>query len=366
MSTKILNIPKSGICLVSLSENNDHQNTLYGMFNALCEEYDVHTVGSDRVVVPDWPITEHNHYMRCPGRPGITRGTFDLLQIRRIVDAIRHTGCKTVYFESVHLWNCAIMALLGSGFTKISTLHDVVPHDGSKSVYLCQRLQTALSDYVVVKSPEFIQDAARLYHIEKNRIVVFGVWRDYPPYQEALGDGSFLFFGRLRRYKGLNGLLRLANSCPDAHFKVVGAPDEESRATLGRLASLPNVEVRAERVSDSEMEDLFRSSSWTVLPYESASQSGVIIDSYKYGRPVIAYEVGAIASQVSDGRSGFLVPTSNAVEFSDAIRRAQAVSTDDYISMCRQAYDFGYGLYATQAVSGAFAELFNIAEVTHK
>lgn len=356
-------IVRSGICLVTLSTNSDHQNAVYGMFNELYGEYRICTVGTKNPAVSNPPKTECNFYVDCPDRPGIAKGTFDFGKIRNIVNAIKSTGCRTVYFESVHLWNCAIMFALGSAYTKITTLHDVVPHDGSKTVLLCQKLQSVLSDYVVIKSSEFMDDAMRLYGLKKEQVIHFGLWRDYPTFAEHDGDGSFLFFGRLRRYKGLENVLVLAKKCGEAQFKVIGSPDDESQPVVEELKRLPNTEVVARRVTEEEMAAYFAASSWVVLPYESASQSGVIIDAYKFGRPVIAYEVGAIASQVDNGLSGFLVPPSDIDAFANVVRKAQEMDVTEYRKMCKEAYSFGKARYSTESASQAFVETFNVARV---
>lgn len=359
-------IPQSGICLVSLSANSDHQNTLYGMFSALFGKFIVHTVGINNPIVDKPPMTKFNHYVKCPERPGISKGTFDLTSIYRIVRIIKDSGCKTIYFESVHVWNCAIMLGLGRGYTKITTLHDVVPHDGAKSVLLCQKAQSLLSDYVVIKSPEFIDAAERLYGLKESKLIVFGVWRDYPRFSYHKGDGSYLFFGRLRRYKGLENVLVLAEKCRDINFKVVGSPDEQSMPIVERLASLPNTEVIARKVSDDEMANFFETSSWVILPYQSASQSGVIIDAYKYGRPVIAYGVGAISSQVNDGSSGLLVRPDALDDFVSSIYLTKNLDSHKYREMCENAYAFGYKHYSTDVLSKEFAIKFNIDKVVDK
>lgn len=358
-------LPVSGLCLVSFSANSDHQNTLYGMFNSLCKEYEVSTVGMINPVASNAPKTERNHYVECPVKPGIAKGTFNLQLLRLALKAIKATGCKTIYFESVHIWNCAVMLLLGRGYSFVSTLHDVVPHDGSKTVYCCQKIQCALSDYVVIKSNSFFNDAKSLYRIAEEKIITFGVWRDFPPYQFSRGDGSFLFFGRLRRYKGLDNMLKIAKACPKTQFKIIGSPDNESADIVNRLADLPNVYIRPEKVSDNEMDQLFRKSSWVVLPYESASQSGVIIDSYKYGRPVIAFSVGAIAAQVADGKSGYLVAPDDIEGFCSAINDAQNMNEDEYADMCSNSYQFGHMTYSTDVLSAQFVQTFNVRKVTN-
>ena len=362
MSERELPIEPARLCLVSFSENSDHQNTLYGMFNALHDRYSVATVGARNPKSANAPRTPDNHYVECPARPGVTKGTFDLRMLSDTLQAIRETGSTTIYFESVHLWNCVIMALLGRGYTFVSTLHDVVPHDGSKSVLLCQKLQCRLSDYVVIKSERFLDDARRLYGLSGDKIRVFGVWRDYPDYRFTPGDGSFLFFGRLKRYKGLANMLRIARACPNQRFKVVGQPDEECGPVLEEMSTLPNVQVDARCVSDEQMEDYFRSSSWVLLPYESASQSGVVIDAYKYGKPVIGYDVGALPDQIKEGVTGYLVPADCLSECVACIEYVSRLSRRQYYTLSVGAYSFGADNYATASLSIRFANLMRILE----
>lgn len=358
-----LDIPPSGICLVSLSRNCDMQDSLYSMFSALSDlSAEAWTVGSENPVCSNARRTGNNLYVKCPERPGVAQGTFDVRAARRVVDAIRSTGCKTVYFESVHLWNCYILSHLGKGFTRITTLHDVVPHDGSKSVLLCQWLQSRLSDYIVVKSEEFVDDVVRLYGVPRERVLALRVWREWPSYEAGLGDGSFLFFGRVRKYKGLPAMERIIRECPSIRFTVIGAPDGESRLALERIKSLPNVEVVDHEVSEGEMRAAFKKASWVLLPYESASQSGVVIDAYKFGRPVIAFDVGAVRHQVEDGKSGFLIPEGDIRAFVSKVRTIAKLSDAEWGSFSRSAYEFGKSLYSARQISGYFVELFNVSE----
>lgn len=362
MSAPLQAIPRSGICLVSLSKNSDHQHTLYSMYAALRDAgYRVATVGAADPVASNACHDTENHYVDCPSRPGIAKGTFDVAKAEAFVAAIRSTGCRTVYFESVHLWNCYALARLGRGYTRVTTLHDVVPHDSSKTVLMCQRLQSSLSDHVVVKSPEFVRDAQRLYGLVPEQLHTIGVWRDWPTFDPKCGDGSFLFFGRLRRYKGLPAMREVIESCPDAHFTVMGSPDEESRPAVEEIKRLPNAEVVDREVSDEEMESAFRSASWVLLPYESGSQSGVVIDACKFGRPSIAFDVGAVGSQVEDGKTGYLVPAGDVGAFVRAVRRAQALSAADHAAMCAAAHELGQQRYSAEAAAEVLAASFNVA-----
>ena len=69
---------------------------------------------------------------------------------------------------------------------------------------------------------------------------------------------------------------------------------------VDQLAKEMNVKLNNDYVTDEEMRKAFINCDWVIVPYNSASQSGIIIDAYKYSRPVIAFVVGAISEQVDN------------------------------------------------------------------
>ena len=61
-------------------------------------------------------------------------------------------------------------------------------------------------------------------------------------------------------------------------------------------------------IADVEVEALFRAADVTVLPYRSATQSGVTHVAYALGSPVIATRTGGITETVRDGETGLICP----------------------------------------------------------
>lgn len=117
-----------------------------------------------------------------------------------------------------------------------------------------------------------------------------------------------------------------------------------------QLRAKPNVTLNDSYVTDTQMRDAFIRCDWVILPYNSATQSGVIIDSYKYSRPVIAFDVGAISEQVAAGCSGYLVEAGNITKFAETLRTAVAMDKEAYHTITQNAYKYGSQKYA---VSGA-------------
>ena len=124
-----------------------------------------------------------------------------------------------------------------------------------------------------------------------------------------------------------------------------------------KLGSEKNVKLNNDYVTDKEMREAFINCDWVIVPYNSASQSGIIIDAYKYSRPVIAFAVGAIHEQVDANKSGFLVKAGDNKTFADKLKEAVKVNTDEYDAMCRYAYQYGSQKYAASGAVDRFIEL---------
>jgi glycosyltransferase involved in cell wall biosynthesis len=74
-------------------------------------------------------------------------------------------------------------------------------------------------------------------------------------------------------------------------------------------------------VPDELVESYFVAADLVVLPYVSATQSGIVQIAYNYDRPVVTTNVGGLPEVVLDGRTGYLVPPADAAALADAIAR---------------------------------------------
>ena len=344
------------ICLITFSNNSDHQNVIYSMFLALQNNQDVYTIGISNPKSSIAPHTERNFYFDCPQRPGIERDTFQLSVLKEIATTIRREKIHYIYFESMHIWNAMLM-LLCPQCKKIVAVHDVIPHDGNRAMALCNFVTCHMSNRIVLRNQKYKKALSKKYHIPEDKIFCFQPWRYFPPIKPSSHSGKFLCFGRIRRYKGFDLLEKVVKATPQVQYQIVGEPDEESIPLVRKLMAYKNVEVVDREVSDAEMEIYFTNADWIILPYSAATQSGVIVDACRFSRPVISFNVGAISEQVKNGVSGFLVPQGDTQAFADIVKEAAALSKEEVERFSQEAYQFGCNKYAASAVAKYFLEI---------
>jgi glycosyltransferase involved in cell wall biosynthesis len=136
-----------------------------------------------------------------------------------------------------------------------------------------------------------------------------------------------LMFGAVRPYKGLDVALEaLAQVDPALSVRLIVAGKfwEDAapyRAAVDRLGLADRVVLRDAYVPDAEAALLFSAADAVLLPYHSASQSGVAQLAFAYGKPVIASAVGGLPAAIDPGRDGLLCEPGAARAFARAVER---------------------------------------------
>ena len=350
------------LLLVTFSDNADHQDTVFGMYEEMSVRSDWDTyllcIQKPKVEVQQ---SDHTWMVDCPERPGVTRKTFNLPLLVSIIRRIHKKHFDAIYFESLHTWNLPIMLMSGKAKT-YQVIHEVIPHEGDSQVKMVDLMNKAVvkfADTIVLRNKTYIQDMIDRYKISTDRVKYLELWRRYPEYTPPVHSGRALFFGRINPYKGADNLLEIVRLCPEIQFDVIGRVDPQMQEVVNQLSKEANVRLNNDYVTDEEMRKAFIDCDWAIVPYNSASQSGIIIDAYKYSRPVIAFAVGAIPEQVDADKSGYLVESGNNEKFAEKLKEAINLSMDEYDAMSRYAYWYGCKKYATSGAVKRFAEILN-------
>jgi glycosyltransferase involved in cell wall biosynthesis len=146
----------------------------------------------------------------------------------------------------------------------------------------------------------------------------------------ALGvtdERVILFFGYVRRYKGLHILLDAMPAILKSmtlKLLVVGEfydDEQKYRHQIAEKGLQENVIVHSDYVPNDEVNKYFSAADVVVLPYISATQSGIVQIAYQFDKPVIATDVGGLSEVVLDGRTGFIVKPDSPEAVADAVVR---------------------------------------------
>jgi len=97
--------------------------------------------------------------------------------------------------------------------------------------------------------------------------------------------------------------------------------EDEAPLRAQAAAAGDSVRLLSRYVPDDEVEALFRAADVVVLPYRSATQSGVTHVAYALGVPVITTDVGGLAETVKPDETGLVVPPGDPAALADAIAR---------------------------------------------
>jgi glycosyltransferase involved in cell wall biosynthesis len=255
----------------------------------------------------------------------------------------------------------------------VLTAHNALPR--RERAYPAWREALGLASRVVVHSRQAVERLAD-FGIDRGTLVriphpVFdspGELAVEPPSGHTL-----LFFGLIRRYKGLDVLVsalpEIRRRVPDARLVVAGdplepiAPVRELASTLGVDDA---VDWRLGFVPDPEVAPLVATAAAVVLPYREIESSGVLALAFGHGRPAVVSDLGAVGEAVREFGAGRAVPAGDPAALAEAC--AELLVDPDEL---RRAYEGALAARAAltweraaEAHEAVYAELTATASTT--
>ena len=202
----------------------------------------------------------------------------------------------------------------------IPILDNVIPHEtrffdkaftkyflkgGDAFVTMCDEVDSDLK--------KFLPDAKSII-LPHPLYTHFGEKMDRSEARRRLGlderKKTILFFGLIRKYKGLDILLESFNELPDDYQLVIaGEPYgsfEPYQKLIDGCKGKDRIHLFPEYIGDKDVKLYFSAADVTVLPYRSATQSGISSISYHFEVPMIVTDVGGLKETVGDRGTGLL------------------------------------------------------------
>ena len=122
-----------------------------------------------------------------------------------------------------------------------------------------------------------------------------------------------LFFGFIRKYKGLDLLIKAfsESNLRSKNYKLLIAGEfyEDEKQYLELITSLQlndYIELHSHYIPDAEIKYYFGASDLVVQPYRSATQSGISQLAYHFEKPMIVTNVGGLPEIVKHHETGFV------------------------------------------------------------
>ena len=263
----------------------------------------------------------------------------------------------------------------GLSKTKVVCIADnIIPHEKRPGDDWFTRYFVASADAFLTMSEKVLADLKR-FDDQKPALFVphplydnFGDPRSQAQARLALGlpevGRIILFFGFIRRYKGLDLLLE---AMADPRIAAAGIlllvagefyEDEAPyQALLDRPEIRERVILRTNFIPDSQVRNYLCSADLVVQPYRSATQSGVTPLAYHFEVPMLVTRVGALPDMVPDGKVG-IVCEPDPVSIADGILRFYDTGVDHFIPHIRSEKK----KYTWQRVQDTLQKLANVVQ----
>lgn len=265
----------------------------------------------------------------------------------RIARFARDFDPDLIYYPGGHAWKPVLDLVLPRRARVVVTIHDPHLHPGEDS--LAHRAFDAINrlraqGYVLLNHNQrgaFIER----FELDPTTVSVLPLGAlddiaceaqnlsdvEYLADLESIAGNYLLFVGRLKPYKGIDTLLEAyRDSVAESGVPLVLAGSGSFSEKEHRLLeSLSRCEVRVINrwLEIEDISALIASAKFVVIPYSTATQSGVIPLAAALGVPTIASDAGGLSEQVVDGTTGMLFRAGDSAAL--AVSLSEALGMDE-------------------------------------
>jgi glycosyltransferase involved in cell wall biosynthesis len=280
------------------------------------------------------------------------KGVDHAVSMLRLPGILRRLQPDVIHFQWLNLpiIDRRMLARLRRIAPLVLTVHDTNPFNGDPSASVQQRgffdCLVAFDRLIVHTRQGWERLVAAGMPPEKLVVLPHGVLLDAPPLIAADpmdGNVTFLLFGKVKPYKGLDVLIEAFALLPAAlraraRLRVVGKPYMDLAPLVAQAEGLgiaDSLTIEPRFIDDAEIPSLFGPGVVTVFPYREIEASGVLSIALAHGRPVIASAIGNFAEALTDGLQGHLVPPGDVSMLRDAM--AHMLSDRHFAASCSRA-----------------------------
>ncbi len=225
---------------------------------------------------------------------------------------------------------------LRKGGTKaITILDNVIPHERRPGDVALTKFFLNQNDAFIVMSESVRDDLLKLkpkalYKLMPHPLYdIFGEKIDSDEARERLDlpkdKKILLFFGFIRKYKGLDIALEAMNELGDDYILVVaGEPYEdfdEYREIIRKYDLEDKTRLFVRYITDEEAPLFFSSADLCIQPYRSATQSGIAGIALQFDLPMVATDAGGLKEIIEPNNIGLIADAVNPSAVAVAVKK---------------------------------------------
>lgn len=214
-----------------------------------------------------------------------------------------------------------------AGFKCIIECHNVISHEGSPFDRLLVKFALSRADHFITHSAKDREDLLAIVPGKNVTVSPLPSLVEFfaPPAKRHNDGHTILFFGTVRKYKGLDVLLAAMPKVLQTvkcKLLIVGEfydSVEKYQRLIREHRIDSHVYLDDRYVPNEEVPEIFQQADVLVLPYLSATQSAVARIAIANGLPVIASKTGGLSEAVIEGVNGLLFPPGDSAALADQL-----------------------------------------------
>ena len=244
-------------------------------------------------------------------------------------------------------------------FTQIICIADnVIPHEKRMGDTLLTKYFFSSIHRFVTMSEKVNQDLKTFTQKPSINIVhpIYDNFGDILSKEEArkhlalpINEKIILFFGFIRKYKGLDLLLEAMNNANirEANIKLLIAGEfydnkDEYDLIIAKYNLANSLYLRTQFIDNSEVKYYLSAADFVIQPYKNATQSGVTPLAYHFEKPMLVTSVGGLANLVPHMKVG-IVTEPNADSIAAGIMKLYELGETHFLKhLCEEKKKFSW------------------------
>ncbi len=240
--------------------------------------------------------------------------------------------------------------------TKILVICDnVIPHERKIGDIVLTKYFFRYVDYFILLSDKVKKDLLSIKPTAKNKVLPHPIYSNFgepvnkPEARNFLhlnDEKLILFFGFIRDYKGLDILLesmKILKNKINLKLIVAGefySNEDKYKKLITDLDIKDSLHMFTDFIATSEVKYYFSAADAVILPYKSATQSGIVQIAMNFRKPVIAANVGGLGEVIKNNETGFIVDKENPAQLAEAILKFYDENKEeDFVKNIEQEVD---------------------------